>query len=848
MKPRIAPFLSLIALFLSATTAVILSIDFGESFTKSVLLAPGVPFEPVLSSDSKRKDLSGLTFKDAPGEDSILRIFGNSAQSFWTRYPSQSLFYFKPLLGAHVNETINKYNDRFPGLNFVATKNNRSTVSLELLEETYPIEELLAMYLLDIKTRAAGILKTTKASETFNSVSGSIIAVPPSFNIFQRQALEDAAELADINLISLINDGAAVITNYASKNVFTTTPEYHLIYDFGAGTTSASLFSIRHVDSPESTLIELEGIGYDDSLGGNTFTAKLQALLVARFLEHNKSIKSHALKADSKAMRKLWNEAERVKLVLSANNDVFSHVESLHEDIDFKTKVTRAEFEDLIKEDLEKVTAPIYTALKNTFESSSFKHVNQLSSIIYMGGSTRTPIIQDTVAKAFGAEKISKKVNTDEAASIGGSLRGVDISKIFKTRNITVVDRALNEYTVGEEKLELFPRGQILDTTNTLILPKIEGETPIVLYENGVAFAALEPKDFEASLAKACEGAEVHATFRLTNSQTVKLIDLWAECKDEEDKVTKTTLPKKLRARTVRPMGLASKQSSSARIEKFTLVDLERAKREALRNLIESQIYAVKNFLSQYEDETENKAEDLPVLEEDELEDFKEQLTALSEWLDYDAQNAKIKDLEEKETQVQVIMKRVLNTDELIVEKKERPKMWSDELDRFSQTNAEDEEYVQDFRLAADRLRSVLEDGKVKREAYQEKVDRLTHRIKRAARKSDVILKNEAEVENDLEKLIEHKIEQAKLQKLYGESLRLITRASAKKPETSEDKLQVLLDIQKFTTDYENLEKELQSDRPRKIAGLKRMLAAYRGEGAPEHKKKKKREDNKEEL
>lgn len=692
MKPRISTLslsilLLVLALNVSKTLAAILGIDFGESYSKSVLLAPGVPFEPVLSSDSKRKDLVGITFKDSPGDNGIERFYGNSAQSFFVRYPSQSLFYFKPLLGAHYtnSQKVKNYQEKFPGISLQPTKNNRSTVSVSFLDESYPIEEIFAMYLLDIKNRASGILKT--ANDIPGSSIDTVITVPYSFDIFQRKAIEDASELADMGLISLVNDGVAVITNYVSKNQFRTTPEYHLVYDVGAGEVSASLFSVRQVDS--SVVIELENVSYDDSIGGNYITSIVKSILVEKLLQEHKSVKLVSLEKDFKAMRKLWLEAERVKTILSANTEAASHIESVHEDLDLRVKISRAELEKALNPSLDKFVHPIFKTFESLLPSSSFKHKSQLNSIIYMGGSTRVPVIQREIIKNFGEDVISKKVNTDEAAAIGATLRGVGISKVFKSRNITVVERTFNDYTatIGSEKIPLFSPGDLLDTTNTLILPSItDDEFGISLSENDVEFSVIESKGLEKILSGyncSLGEAQIKAKFKLTHSQTIELIDLSAECKpapipEEGDankpvsdesadtpdpetgkatksktskpKLKKVTLPRKHLYRNVRPMGTASKQSSLARLRNFERTDKDRKQREIMRNQIESDIYKVKGAL--LEEEDKDDSEKLSI----NLDELVSQVDALLEWLDYDSQEANIKILAEKQSEIKKIL------------------------------------------------------------------------------------------------------------------------------------------------------------------------------------------------
>lgn len=138
---------------------------------------------------------------------------------------------------------------------------------------------------------------------------------------------------------------------------------------------------------------------------------------------------------------------------MSANSEVTAHIEGLYQDLDLRVKITRAEFEARVEPLVSRVTGPISEALTNTFSGSSF-HLdktpksgeNQLTSIIYMGGATRMPLIQKAVESIYGQDKVSKKVNTDEAGAMGATLRAVGISKVFKSRNITIIEKTPNHY------------------------------------------------------------------------------------------------------------------------------------------------------------------------------------------------------------------------------------------------------------------------------------------------------------------------------------------------------------------------------------------------------------------
>lgn len=697
-----SPLVVFILLLVHATTALaaVLGIDFGQEYTKGALVAPGVPFEIVLTADSKRKDLSGLTFKKIPGtKDGIERVYGNSAQSLATRFPDSSAFYFKPLMGMPLDKSVDEvasYQTRFPGVSMTPSSNNRETISFNFHGETYPIEEVLGMSFANLKARAGQLLEENSGS---GYVRDTAITVPYHFTVEQRRALEDAAEISGLKLISLVNDGVGVAVNFASSRSFETEKQYHVIYDVGAGSTCATLVSIRQGEIPDPNsriaksgiVIEVEGVGYDVGVGGHLLTERVRDLLINKFLEANPSIKRSKLLADHRALAKLWNEANKVKYVLSANTETRSSVEGVVDDIDFKTHVTRDEFEQLTQDLRPRVSQPIVDALTKQLNTSNAPvDIKKVDSIILTGGSVRVPFIQQELKNIFESVDLAKNVNADESALMGATLRGVGISKIFKSRDIHVIDRTIWDYTfsLGDngEKKTLFPRGTPLDTSITIPLDEVSAKDDfsLKLFEDSREFIRYDASKVQKTLKEVKENSKktcvddtvLEAEFTLTNSRVVELTSLRAKCMavDKETSssssssseevstdttatptetessttsaTTSTAKPTKILAREVsvkpkfpgsRPMGTSSKNSAWTRLKAMDKTDTDRRNKEEARNTLESNIYRVRDFLTSSDNLEEKLVE--PALKK--LEEF-------SDWLDLEGQTATLKKLNEK--------------------------------------------------------------------------------------------------------------------------------------------------------------------------------------------------------
>ncbi|KAI8813136.1 Hsp70 protein-domain-containing protein [Cladochytrium replicatum] len=427
--PRLLPLLFVAAsLLISVAHASVIGIDYGQEWFKVSIVKSGVPLDIVLNAESKRKTGSLVTVRDG------IRYFGSSAQSLSTRFPETTFVSIKNLLGKKYNDpAVSEHSKLFS--NVIKHNEERGTPVFGVEKDVYSVEEIVGMQLAHAKEQA----------EIFGNepVSGAVITVPPYFNQFERRALLDAAELAGIRVITLMNDETAVALNYAMLRDFKEL-QYHIFYDMGAGSTVATLVKFDNIVTKEyptsktnKTIPQLEvlAMGFDSSLGGHSLDVVVQKLLAERFTEINAGKFKLEIEKSPRAMMRLMREANRVKTILSANAQVVSSVEGLHEDIDFKTLVTREQVEERCAKLFERVPGPIQQVLDKT----ELK-VSDINSVVLVGGSVRVPKVQEYITKLVGEDKIAKNVNGDEAAVLGAGFRAASLSKQFRVREIRVKD------------------------------------------------------------------------------------------------------------------------------------------------------------------------------------------------------------------------------------------------------------------------------------------------------------------------------------------------------------------------------------------------------------------------
>ncbi|OCH90865.1 actin-like ATPase domain-containing protein [Obba rivulosa] len=451
---RFCVFLLLCLLTVSETVlGSVLAIDYGVDWIKASLMKPGVPFDVLLNKDSKRKIQSSVGWKQSD------RLFGSDAFNIAGRFPLDSFSSLKYLLAApHDSEAVSFYTS-ISSADVVET--SRGTVALRRSDGTeWSVEELVAMQFAYVRELAESL-----AGERVHDV---IVTVPPYYTQFERDAVVDAVEIAGMRTLALVHDGTAVAVNYAMTRTFPD-PEYHVIYDAGASAIRATVVNFASVASDpkaksltkDSTQISVAGVGFDRMMGGTELDRRLRNIMLDDFRRKHKK----DLLGDKRAMAKLWKEAGRVKTILSANADATATIESLTDDIDYRAKLTRAEFEEACQDLKGRYAQPIFEALENAGLT-----LDNVTSVILTGGASRTPMIQSAVKAAVGDSKIALNVNADEAAVLGAALHGASLSRQFKTKDIKVSDIGVYDIQVSYLSEPKSPSAK-QRTLSTLVYP-----------------------------------------------------------------------------------------------------------------------------------------------------------------------------------------------------------------------------------------------------------------------------------------------------------------------------------------------------------------------------------------
>ncbi|KAM5245701.1 hypoxia up-regulated protein 1 isoform 2-T2 [Ctenodactylus gundi] len=413
-------------LALSDTLAV-MSVDLGSESMKVAIVKPGVPMEIVLNKESRRKTPVTVTLKENE------RLFGDSAASMAIKNPKATLRYFQHLLGKQAdNPHVALYQARFPE-HELSFDPQRQTVRFQISPQLqFSPEEVLGMVLNYSRSLAEDFAE--------QPIKDAVITVPAFFNQAERRAVLQAARMAGLKVLQLINDNTATALSYGvfRRKDINATAQNIMFYDMGSGSTVCTIVTYQTVKTKEAGMqpqLQIRGVGFDRTLGGLEMELRLREHLAGLFNEQRKGQRAKDVRQNPRAMAKLLREANRLKTVLSANADHVAQIEGLMDDMDFKAKVTRVEFEELCADLFERVPGPVQQALQSAEMS-----LDEIEQVILVGGATRVPKVQEVLLKAVGKEELGKNINADEAAAMGAVYQAAALSKAFKVKPFVVRD------------------------------------------------------------------------------------------------------------------------------------------------------------------------------------------------------------------------------------------------------------------------------------------------------------------------------------------------------------------------------------------------------------------------
>jgi len=453
------------------------------------------------------------------------RFMGVSAENQRNLNTKNTVSYFKNFLGRSFKEEFVQKQLESVGAEVVELKDGK--LGFKVGDQSYVPEQILGMMLTKVKE----IVERDQGEE----ISNCVISVPVHFTQTQRHAVLDAAKIAGLTSVQIMNDTAAMALAYGkTKNDLPedgSSPRFIVLLDAGCSGVQGSLAAVN-----KSKAVIL-GNSSTTATGGKFLDRTLLDFAMTEIEAKHKC----DVKNNPKAKNKLRLAVEKIKKQMSANsNKLPLQIENLVDEVDVNMSLERSKFEELIQGDLQEIRK----MLNNLLDSTTVKK-EQIHSVEIVGGSSRIPAIRNLVQEVFGVQP-SYSLNADEAVSRGCGLRAAALSNKFRTKVFDIEDivtdavEAVFTNQGNQEKLLIFDEGEKLSEERVI---NLKADLPLHLAvqygENvdiGNRFISLYQIGSEE-----LKNAELELVFGVTHDGLVNMGRAFLTSLDEKTKRRKTT-------------------------------------------------------------------------------------------------------------------------------------------------------------------------------------------------------------------------------------------------------------------------------------------------------------------
>jgi molecular chaperone DnaK len=410
----------------------IIGIDLGTTNSVVAVMEGG---EPTVITNPEGNRLTPSVVAFAKGDE---RLVGQIAKRQAVTNPENTVFSIKRFMGRRYDEV----SEEMKMVPYKVVKTSNGDARVYAGGKEYSPQEISALILQKLKQAAEEYLG--------QSVEKAVLTVPAYFNDAQRQATKDAGQVAGLEILRIVNEPTAAALAYGldKKN-----DETIAVYDFGGGTFDISILEVGE------GVVEVKATNGDTHLGGDNLDQRIIDWIVDEF----KNDEGIDLSKDRMALQRLKEAAEKAKMELSTVMETEINLPFITADQSgpkhLQRKLTRARFEQLVDDLLQRTVEPVKRALADAGLDPS-----QIDEVVLVGGSTRVPKVQEIVREAFGREP-HRGVNPDEVVALGAAVQaGVLAGEVKDLLLLDVTPLSLGIETLGGVMTSLISRNTTIPT------------------------------------------------------------------------------------------------------------------------------------------------------------------------------------------------------------------------------------------------------------------------------------------------------------------------------------------------------------------------------------------------